>query len=54
MDLVKEFNKDELAIDAYWIGRKQEGKQLNEELLAMKALPAHERARLLSNLRLCQ
>jgi len=45
---------DELAIAAYWIGKKQEAANLNQALLKSGMLPVNEKTRILDNLRFCE
>jgi len=45
--------KDEFAIAAYWCGREEDGKEVNEDLLLNPALPEVERERIQKNLDFC-
>jgi glycosyltransferase involved in cell wall biosynthesis len=46
--------RDELAVAAYWAGSYNEALQLNEELLALPALPLAERERIEKNAAFCR
>lgn len=45
--------RDELAVSAYWVGRYDEALEANRKLLASKALPQAERARVSANFGFC-
>jgi len=45
---------DELAVAAYWIGKKQEAATLNNALLKSGMLPDNEKSRILDNLQFCE
>jgi glycosyltransferase involved in cell wall biosynthesis len=45
---------DELAVAAYWIGKKQEAAYLNNLLLNNNLLPKNEITRIISNLKFCE
>jgi glycosyltransferase involved in cell wall biosynthesis len=45
---------DELAIAAYWIGKKQEAASLNLALLTSGMLPQYEKNRVIKNLSFCE